>query len=198
MRIFAIGLSATSITSAPARRERLGGRHAARATSNERGGSISTAIDEDSGASVEPRRAGSTHGRAGGDGDHVARFTGAARGTRDLVKTAAIARVCAGPVPQHPPITDDPFVQADRVRAPPGTRAWPGTRIEPPTCVRTSGVRARHERERPGRRSHGADHAQHLRRTLAAVRPDRVDAQLDQALGDVRQARSPAACDRPS
>ena len=57
----------------------------------------------------------------------------------------------------------------------------------PPTCVGPPGVRARHERDVAGRRPHVADHPQQLRRTLAAVRADRVRPQLDQALGDLRR-----------
>ena len=62
---------------------------------------------------------------------------------------------------------------------------------ESPADLRgTPGVRARHERDVAGRRPHVADHTQQLRRTLAAVRADRIRPQLDQALGDLRRRRA--------
>ena len=67
----------------------------------------------------------------------------------------------------------------------------------PPTCVRAARVRPRDERDGPDGRPHGAHHAEQLRRTLAAVRADRVRAELGQTRRPPAPARSRAASGRP-
>ena len=111
MRILAIGLSATSITSAPVSAS-VSAPASIPAVENPRGGSISTATTKRLSASFAFSSVGAEACSRG--------ISDSANGTVHATEvpgcsnTSAIARVWAGPVPQQPPIMATPSARNRR------------------------------------------------------------------------------------
>ncbi len=174
----------------PRGRERLGGRH--ERADVERARRLHLDGDDEAPHSrARTRRRCRGVAAAGGESVLVvvAATTTRALRRRDPRIASATAAVCAGPVPQHPPMIDTPSSRyarawSARYSGVAGYTNRPPTWVGPPAFGRaTSGTLA-------GRRPHRPHHAEQLRRTFSAVRTDRVRPQLDQAHGDLRRRRA--------
>ena len=106
--------------------------------------------------------------------------------TRDgrATRASAIAAVCAGPVPQHPPTIAVPSSTAATACSA-TYRGVAGYTNLPAETRRPARVRPPRDGHVARHRHDHADQPQHLRRSLAAVHADHVGTQLDEASSDL-------------